>query len=135
MTHSALSNYLVINSRILHSQIRSGSISDHDVVAYLKDLYDRIVASSEAFILIIDVSNSEKLTAEQRILIGQFIKKNDQLLKNKIISILYVVPTPFLQFILNGIFLFKKPPVPYKVFNRLREALKWAETLQLTEHS
>lgn len=122
-----LAAYKAIDSKILLSQIRSGIITDADVKDYLVDLAEQIEKRPDEFHLIIDVSESQKLSSEQRIMMGAFIKKNQQLLLEKVITLIYVVPTPLLQFVLNGIFLFKKPPIPYKVFNRLNEAINWAQ--------
>lgn len=112
---------------ILVMRIRPIDPTDAQVRAYTKRIVEELNAAKNSLILINDASDAKVLKPEHRIEIGNILKKEKQLFQQKVLGLIYVIPHPVLQFVLNGIFLISRPPVDYKVVSRLPKAISWAE--------
>ncbi|MTI38605.1 hypothetical protein E1140_03810 [Fulvivirga lutimaris] len=112
--------------QVLVTKFSSVAVTDDHMDQYLIELFENINNAEKPFVLISDVSESSSLSSSHRVRIANFIKENSELLKSKVICLIYVMPTPLLQFILNAIFVVNRPPVKYKVCNRYHEALNIA---------
>lgn len=115
--------FLKPSDQVLVTKFSKVTVTDEHIDDYLSELYTQIKEAQKPFVLISDVSESENLSSSHRVRIATFIKENSELLKSKVICLIYVMPTPLLQFILNAIFVINKPPVKYKVCNRYHEAI------------
>lgn len=113
--------------RIVVNKINPIHVTDEEFANYLSECSKKISEIEQPSVLIHDVSQSKLLTAEQRIQVGNYFKSNRKLLQEKLIGLAYVIPSPLLQFVLNGIFLVGTPPVNHTVENRLSHAIAWAE--------
>jgi len=97
---------------------------------YLDDLLKFYHEHSD-FILIIDGTNTKFLDSPYRTRQARWINLHEDLIKEKCLAQYYVVNNPVIRFTLSGIFLIKKPPVPYKLVSNFPEALEYARK-QLT---
>lgn len=109
--------------QVLVTKFSSVAVTDDHMDQYLTELFTNINEAEKPLVLISDVSESSSLSAAHRVRIANFLKENAELLKSKVICLIYVMPTPLLQFILNAIFVVNRPPVKHKVCNRYHEAV------------
>jgi len=117
-----------------------GAISDIEVNQqllndYLIELRDILRASESPLILINDISRARPLNAEQRLMVGQFIKKYKDEIEHWLQAMAYVVPNPSMQIVLENIFRVKSPPINYELFTKYEEALSWCQGQMLSNNT
>ncbi|MBN2350492.1 MAG: hypothetical protein JXJ22_16770 [Bacteroidales bacterium] len=95
---------------------------------YLKEL-KQFYKENQDFVMIIDGSDSKYLDKKFRNYMGKWIADNEDLIKKKCIAQVYVIPSPIIRYILQAIFLVKKPPVPFTIVNNFPEAQEQAVKL------
>ncbi len=92
---------------------------------YLNDVTE-ILNRHENMVFIFDLSVGKPLSSEIRILQGEWIKNKEELIKNKLKGMVFVHNSIIMNLMMKGIFLIKKPPVPYVVTKNIEEALNCA---------
>lgn len=102
-------------------------VTDKMVDDYLETLGKQISEVTEPIVLISDVSESQVLSSKHRIKIANFIKSHSDVLKKNVMALVYVMPSPILQFVLNAIYVINRPPVKYKVVSRFEHAISWSK--------
>ncbi len=73
------------------------------------------------------IENMKFLKADHRIQIGNWTKKNNELIKKKTICVGYKTDGVLGKMVLSGIFLIQKPLYPYLVSTNETEILNWME--------
>lgn len=89
-----------------------------------------IYENTTPFVLVLDAAKSKYLSSELRIKQGNWLKKNDKLIKDNCLGMAYYIPSMMVRIILNGIFLIQKPACPYVITSTLQEAEAWARKQQ-----
>ncbi|MEL6534092.1 MAG: hypothetical protein AAFQ98_01705 [Bacteroidota bacterium] len=89
--------------------------------AYLTE-FEALLSSRKGFVVILDGSKAKYLSSKLRIRQGNWIKENKGLIKVACRKWCYVINSPLVKFIVQGIFLVQKPPVEYAVFTNYPEA-------------
>jgi hypothetical protein len=77
--------------------------------------------------VIMDISDAKFLSSEQRIRIGDAIKKNTKSIQQNWTSIAYVNTSVLASMVLKGVLLMGPLPVRSKVFTSLDDAIAWSE--------
>jgi hypothetical protein len=131
-TISKFFSHQIIVPNILLITVQPIAPSDRDVQDYLNLLLStarRFSDQNKKGGLILDISNAKYLNAEQRILIGQAIKANSQLLNDGFVSLAYITTSVVSSVVIKGINLIQPPPIPYRVCITLMDAFKWTEQM------
>jgi len=89
--------------------------------AYLND-FEALITSRKGIVVILDGSKAKYLSSKLRIRQGNWIKENKDKIRESCGKWCYVINSPLVKFIMQGIFLVQKPPVEYAVFTSLPEA-------------
>ena len=105
----------------------SVGVTNKMVDDYLETMGKQISEVSEPIVLVSDVSESQVLSSKHRIKIANFIKSHSDVLKRNVIALVYVMPSPILQFVLNAIYVVNRPPIKYKVVSRFEHAINWSK--------
>ncbi|HAA16208.1 MAG TPA: hypothetical protein DCE41_32705 [Cytophagales bacterium] len=89
--------------------------------AYLKE-FEVLITSRRGIVVILDGSKAKYLSSKLRIRQGNWIKENRESIRESCEKWCYVINSPLVKFIMQGIFLVQKPPVDYAVFTSIPEA-------------
>ena len=81
--------------------------------------------------LIFDASNATIPKLSHQKMQANWLKENEELMRNFCAGTAYVIPNAAIRGILKMIFSFQKQPVPYKIFETEPEALAWVKGLKL----
>jgi hypothetical protein len=58
---------------------------------------------------------------------GNWLKDNEALLKEKVEGMALVNTSAIIGIVIKGVFLIKKPTIPTEIFSNLDQAIKWSE--------
>ena len=96
-----------------------------DQQEYLEKVYE-LVEQFPGLVLITDISKGKPLSSEVRIYQGNWNKKHEAFLKQRLNGLVFVNESIIMTIVLKGIFLVQKPPVTHTVVTNLEDALQWA---------
>lgn len=91
---------------------------------YLNELKNTY-ANKEELAIIFDASNAVMPGIKYQKMQAQWLKENEQLMKDYCKGTAYVIPNRIIRNVLSAIFSFQKQPVPYKVCSKMSEATAW----------
>jgi hypothetical protein len=86
-------------------------------------------AAGKKCVFIFDCKNLKLIGSETRIRSGQWAKDNTQLFSQALHALVFYNAGLMLEFVLKGVFLFSKPPVPIVTFKSEGEAFDNANKL------
>lgn len=93
------------------------------------ETYKKHLESNEKLILIFDASKAKYLSAEYRIMQGKWLKDNKDLLSNKALKMIFVIPSLAINLLYKTILAIQPLPAPNTVVKTMEEALAEAEEL------
>jgi len=96
---------------------------------YLADLRS-LYQEHNKLIVVFDGSSTTHLPTQYRQKMGHWIAEHKSLVRESCLLQIYVISSPLMRFVLQGIFLIQKPPVSFKTISSLADALKLAEEIQ-----
>jgi len=85
--------------------------------------------SKRTLTLVFDASNASIPSISHQKMQAQWLKENEELMKNYCAGTAYIIPNTVIRGILKMIFSFQKQPVPYKIFETEPEGLSWVKGL------
>ncbi len=115
-----------IKPRLFECKIFGIDPSDQEIKEFL-DVSDKILAENKRTATIYELSEMKFLKAEHRIAIGNWTKKNNDIIKKNTIAVGYKTDSVLGKMVLNGIFLIQKPVFPHLISTNSNELLKWVE--------
>ncbi|MEL6536337.1 MAG: hypothetical protein AAFQ98_13055 [Bacteroidota bacterium] len=104
-------------------------LNDANFSQYLSDL-ESLYRKRKNLIVIFDGSRTTHLPTQYRQRMGHWIAEHKSLVRESCLLQIYVISSPLMRFVLQGIFLIQKPPVSFKTISNLADALKLAEEIQ-----
>ncbi|GAB3332072.1 hypothetical protein GCM10027429_11070 [Marivirga atlantica] len=134
MNKTKLAKFFYPNERILVGTISDIEVNQQLLKDYLIELLNMLRTSESPLILINDISMARPLNAEQRLMVGEFIKKYKDDIEHSLQAMAYVVPNPSMQIVLENIFRVKSPPIHYELFTKYEEALSWCQNQMLSNN-
>lgn len=93
---------------------------------YLDEL-KKIYESEEPLAIVFDATKAVFPGMSYQKMQAQWLKDNEQLMKNYCNGTAYVIPNPIIRNVLSAIFTFQKQPVPYRVCGSYEEASTWVK--------
>jgi len=96
---------------------------------YLSDL-KALYEQHKKLIVIFDGSRTTHLPNHYRQRMGHWIAEHKSLVRESCLLQIFVISSPLMRFVLQGIFLIQKPPVSFKTISNLADALKLAEEIE-----
>jgi len=127
MDQTKLAKFFNPSEGILVGAIKDIEVSQQLLKNYLTELLNRFHEEEAPLILINDISVARPLNAEQRLIVGEFIKRHNDTIQKSLYAMAYVVPNPSMQIVLENIFRVKNPPVNYELFTKYDDALSWCQ--------
>lgn len=103
-----------------------GAWSDEEFESYLGER-SRLLARKSRHVTVLDARRAALPPSSQRNRQAHWLRDNSAVLKRWSRGICYVFDQPGMRFVLSGIFLIARPPVPHLVTGCIDEALVWAE--------
>ncbi|NJM94329.1 MAG: hypothetical protein HC842_06410 [Cytophagales bacterium] len=94
--------------------------------SYLNQL-DELHIDTDRFFLLIDASRARFLNAEMRTKHAEWIRKRQNLIRNNIWGMAFVLPNLALRLMLRALLAMQDITVPYKIFSTPEEALAYFE--------
>ncbi|HAA16117.1 MAG TPA: hypothetical protein DCE41_32185 [Cytophagales bacterium] len=85
-----------------------------------------LLETNSGCIQVYDGRNAKLLPADLRIESGKWSKRNEDFLKQHIVSSVYVLPNMIGKMILRGIFLVQKSVIPHKVVDSMEKGMEYA---------
>lgn len=85
----------------------------------LKQSYER----EQPIVIVFDATKAVFPGMSYQKMQAQWLKENEQLMKNYCRGTAYVIPNLIIRNVLNAIFTFQKQPVPYRVCSNYMEAI------------
>ncbi len=107
--------------------------TDENFQEYLDD-YLALLKEQKKIGVVCDARLSNFLPVRYRIKQGKFLKKHDQLLRERVSGSAFVFKSIIIRFMINAIFAIKKPSFPYYLTGDMDDAVSWARA-QLEESS
>jgi hypothetical protein len=102
-----------------------GEPSSPQFMEYLARVSDYL-ARPEQSVSILDASRVHTGTAEQRQLQVEWIRKNEALLRQRLLGSAHVITSPFIRLVTSLILHLQPLPAPYFVASSMNEAVAWA---------
>ncbi len=103
--------------------------TDENFTLYLQEVKNQY-EEEKRIALIFDatkaVSPGKKYQKQQ----ADWLKDNDQLMRDYCKGTAYVMPNPLMRLVLKGIFAFQQQPVPYKVVKSIEDARTWFDSVE-----
>ena len=94
----------------------------------VKDVYEK----KNKVVIIFDASNAIMPAMKYQKMQGDWLKNNEQLMKDYCLGTAYIIPNLIIRNVLKAIFTFQKQPVEYLVCKNTNEAQNWtAEKLKI----
>ncbi len=100
--------------------------TDAEVKDFLNES-DKILKDYNHIGTIYQLENMKLLKADHRIAIGNWTKKNNELIKQKTVCVGYKTDSILGKMVLNGIFIIQKPVFPYLISTNEAEILAWMD--------
>lgn len=100
--------------------------TDAEVKDFLNES-DKILKERQRTGTIYQLENMKLLKAEHRITIGNWTKKNNDIIKQKTVCVGYKTDGILGKMVLNGIFIIQKPVFPYLISTNETEILAWMD--------
>ncbi|MFP4090505.1 MAG: STAS/SEC14 domain-containing protein [Cyclobacteriaceae bacterium] len=100
--------------------------TEENFQAYLDEtlhLYDH----KEPLSIVFDATQAPLPGLKYQKMQADWLKRHEQLMKNYCRGTAYVIPNALVRGILKAIFALQKQPVPYEIFPRREEGIRWAE--------
>jgi len=94
---------------------------------YLNELRGSYV-SKQPIAIIFDASNAVLPGIKYQKMQAQWLKDNEQLMKDYCKGTAYIIPNLIIRKVLSAIFTLQKQPVPYKVCSNFTEAVNWVKS-------
>ena len=114
-----LSN-LETNSSIVY--FKQKNISDEDLNDLIILLNSNLELISPNHIVIYDATNLQFVSENQRKMMLDFINDSSQIISQKILFVIYIIPSKMLQFVIKIVFAISKPLFNYYVAKNLLDA-------------
>lgn len=99
---------------------------DQNFEAYLEDLH-QAYQRREPFTYIFDASNAALPGFKYQKMQADWLRNNEQLMKEYCLGTAYVIPNPLIRNVLKGILALQQQPVPHHVASNEVEAREWCE--------
>lgn len=103
-------------------------VNEGDFCNYLMEL-EALYRQETDLIVIFDASRTSHLPPQYRTRMGQWIRNHKNLIQQSCFLQVYVLSSPLMRFVLQGIFLIQKPPVSFKTISNLEDAKALAEEI------
>ncbi len=113
-----------ITEHILQYTIFGVEPSDQEIQEFM-NFMDKVLLERERVASIYMLENMKFLKAEHRIAIGNWTKKQSELIRKKTICVGYKTDGILGKIILNGIFLVQKPEFEYTISTNETEIIAW----------
>lgn len=117
-----------VHEGIFVAQFSNMEPTENQFEEYLDGLL-KLYHENHDFILVVDGSDVKYLESKFRTRMGKWMSENENLIIEKCRGNIYVVPNPLVKYFLQGIFLVKKPPVPFRIVSNYPEALEKAKSM------
>ena len=89
----------------------------------VKDVYEK----KNKVVIIFDASNAVMPAMKYQKMQGDWLKNNDQLMKDYCLGTAYIIPNIIIRNVLKAIFTFQKQPVPYIISQNNDDANNWVK--------
>lgn len=110
---------------IFEVTIHSEGLSDQSFAEFLIQL-EELYQTRKNIILVVDATKALHLPTPYRQRMGNWMAQNKSLIRDSCVFQIYVVHSPLVRFVLQGIFLIQKPPVSFKTMSHKGDARKLA---------
>ena len=94
---------------------------------FLRKMSKTVNEAVEKIAIITDLTQGKYLKSELRIKMGNWLKDNEVLLKEKVEVMCLVNKSAIVNIVIKGVFLIKKPAVPTQIFSTLEQAIQWSD--------
>lgn len=92
---------------------------------YLKELTKNMISADQKVFIILDATYSFFLPFELRKKQAQWMKENKELIIEKVLCTISVIPNAIQRTVLYSIFAIQKPYSPYKIFKSVKESMDY----------
>jgi len=116
-----------LSKNLLEIKFNGFQPSIEEFEKYLMILKKHYEEYEESFITIFNTNETKYLNSKMRNRQAEWIKENENLIKNKCLLSIYVINNPIIRFILEAIFLVQRSPIPYQVVGTKKQALDIVE--------
>lgn len=116
-----------VNENLLFVKFNGVQPSMEEFEKYLSQLKKYYEEFEDAFIIVFDSNASKYLNSSLRSRQAEWLKENDNLIRNKCLLSIYVINNPIIRFILEAIFLVQSSPTPYQVVGSTEQAQEIVE--------
>jgi hypothetical protein len=113
-----------IQEHLLQYTIFGVEATDQEIQEFM-NIMDKVLLERERVASIYKLENMKFLNAEHRIAIGNWTKKQSELIRKKTICVGYKTDGILGKIILNGIFLVQKPEFEYTISTNEAEIMAW----------
>ncbi len=113
---------------IVSVEFTGSKSTDQNFQSYL-DQIKACYRNKKQLAIIFDASNASIPGLAHQKMQANWLKENEELMKNFCAGTAYVIPNAAIRGILKMIFSFQKQPVPYKIFEAKQEASNWVKGL------
>ncbi len=98
--------------------------NDDNFTFYMQEVKD-VYEQQKKVVIIFDASNAVMPAIKYQKMQGDWLKENEQLMKDYCLGTAYIIPNIIIRNVLKAIFTFQKQPVDYLVCKNTDEAVFW----------
>ena len=124
----AYASFSDLTSNIVCITFHGDQLSPEGFDQYLVDL-EALYATRSNLIVIFDGTKTSHLPVGYRQKMGHWMADHKRLVQKSCMLQIFVISSPLMRFVLQGIFLIQKPPVSFKTISNLADATKLAEEI------
>ncbi len=111
---------------VVFVRFTGATATDENFQAYLDQLHGAY-QRRQPFTYLFDATDASLPGFKYQKMQADWLKKNEQLMKEYCQGTAYVIPSAMVRTILRGIFSLQKQPVPYAILPGKEEATEWCE--------
>ncbi len=124
-----MKKYAIIDSSkqpIIEVVFTGEQANDDNFPFYMQEVKS-VYEQQKKVVIIFDASNAVMPALKYQKMQGDWLKENEQLMKNYCLGTAYIIPNLIIRNILKAIFTFQKQPVDYLVCKNIYEAITWVK--------